>query len=145
MVAAITHQHELMDPERFRVRPDVLDRYAGWLPLRVTDPRSVFLVAEREGALVGYLVGTVEPELPIFWVPECGWIHDLWVEPAARRSGVARLLIERAAKAYARIGVQQLRLDTAWENEQARRVFAACGFRACIVEMIRAVPAADRA
>lgn len=141
MVRQLTMLHERHDPERFRVRPDVLDRYATWLPERAADPRSVLLVAEVDREqLVGFLVGTVEPEVPIFWVPECGWVHDMWVEPTQRGGGVAARLIETAAERFGAMGVRQMRLHTGMFNDSARRVFERCGFRPCVVEMLRPLP-----
>lgn len=140
MVRQICDLHEARDPQRFRVLPDVIARYAKWLPERAGDPRSVFLVAEapdvRAGP-VGFLVGTIEPEVPIFWVPECGWVHDVWVEPIARRRGVARALVHAAAERFAGLGVKQMRLHTATFNDAARAAFAGAGFRPCVVEMLR--------
>lgn len=154
MVRAICALHEARDPERFRVLPDVVDRYARWLPERARDPRSVLIVAQRNesdvgpapgaladsGALAGFVVGTVEPEIPIFWVPECGWIHDLWVEPAARRRGVGKLLAQAATDRFRDIGVKQVRLHTGAFNDAARAMFTECGFRVSVVEMLRAFP-----
>ncbi|MBX3385718.1 MAG: GNAT family N-acetyltransferase [Phycisphaeraceae bacterium] len=140
MVRALTDLHQRHDPERFRVRADVLDRYAAWLPVRAADSeRSVLLVAEAEGGLVGFLVGTVEPEVPIFWVPECGWIHDVWVEPGHRGSGLAAALVESACARFAAMGQKQVRLHTGAFNDRARALFTQCGFRPCVVEMLRAL------
>lgn len=140
MVREITTLHERADPDRFRVLPDILDRYAAWLPQRANDPRSVLLVAERaDVGLVGFLVGTIEPEVPIFWIPECGWVHDLWIEPVARRQGVASRLIEHAAERFRALGVKQMRLHTGSFNESARKAFTKSGFRPCVVEMLRAI------
>jgi len=36
--------------------------------------------AEREGKLVGFLVATVEKEIPIYRLDSFGFIHDVWVE-----------------------------------------------------------------
>lgn len=138
MVRALCDLHESRDPQRFQVRPDVLDRYARWLPERAKDPRSVFLVAERDdGTLAGFTVGTIEPEVPIFWIPECGWIHDLWVEPQDRRQGLARMLADESVARFQALGVKQVRLHTGSFNETARTLFASAGFRPCVVEMIR--------
>ncbi len=140
MVRSITQLHERHDPERFRVLPDVLDRYASWLPARAADPRSVLLVAQRDdGTLAGFTVGTVEPEVPIFWVPECGWIHDIWVEAAERRHGVARQLVDAAVERFKAIGVGQVRLHTGAFNETARQMFATAGFRTSVVEMLKMI------
>jgi GNAT superfamily N-acetyltransferase len=142
MVRSICDLHQSRDPDRFRVLPDVLARYASWLPERAADPRSVFVVAQSPASrvLLGFAVCTIEPEVPIFWVPECGWIHDLWVEPPARRSGVARGMIEFIAERFTQLGVLQIRLHTASFNEGARALFARAGFRPCVVEMLRPLP-----
>jgi ribosomal protein S18 acetylase RimI-like enzyme len=149
LVRALCDLHARHDPERFAVVPDVLDRYAHWLPERASDSRSVFLVATAEaadtpantpaGTVVGFLVGTIEPEVPIFWIPACGWIHDIYVDPAHRRRGLARALVRDAAARFAALGVKQLRLHTAMFNDQARAAFAGEGFRPCVVEMLKTV------
>lgn len=140
MVRALCALHEANDPDRFKVRPDVLDRYSAWLPQRAADPRSVFLIAhDDDGTPLGFTVGTIEPEVPIFWIPECGWIHDLWVDPGQRRRGLARALAERAVDRFAELGVAQVRLHTGVFNQPARDAFAAIGFRPCVVEMIRTI------
>ncbi|MFN9969210.1 MAG: GNAT family N-acetyltransferase, partial [Phycisphaerae bacterium] len=112
MVRAICDLHQRHDPERFRVVDDVIERYARWLPERATDSRSVFLVAVENGKPVGYAVSTIEPEVPIFWVPECGWIHDIWVQPEHRGRGLARELVRETVKRFCALGVTQLRLHT---------------------------------
>jgi GNAT superfamily N-acetyltransferase len=139
LVRALCDLHAARDPERFAVVPDVLDRYARWLPERAADPRSVFLVATDHATdrPVGFLVGTIEPEVPIFWIPACGWIHDIFILPEHRGRGLARQLLRGAAARFGTLGVKQLRLHTAMFNDAARAVFADEGFRPCVVEMLK--------
>lgn len=148
MVVKICAMHERMDPGRFGFLPDVESRYARWMSRLVSDGRSAFFVAEAAGVagLVGFVVGTVEQEIPIYKVAEFGFVHDLWVEPEFRGAGVGKRLVEAAVARFAEAGVTQVRLETAAENEAARRLFAGCGFRLGSVEMLRDVrgSAADR-
>ena len=139
LVRALCDLHQAADPERFRVVPDVIERYARWLTERAVDARSVFLVAEHPlvKGLAGYAACTIEPEVPIFWVPECGWVHDVFVVPSARRHGVARGLVREVCARFTGLGVKQVRLHTAAFNDAARAAFAREGFRACVVEMLR--------
>lgn len=101
----------------------------GWLTEQATSDRSVFLVAEREpfvsqsSALVAFVVGTIEAEIPIYRLKEFGFIYDLWVEPNYRKLGLGRQLTERALQAFSQKGIQQVRLDTAIANEAARQLF----------------------
>lgn len=130
--------HEWLDPGRYAMVTDVVDRYRHWLPIRAEDPRSVFLVAHPEGssALAGFLVGTVERSIPIYRLPEFGFIHDVWVEPAYRRAGAARALVAEAVRRFAAMGIGQVRLETARANDTARRLFEACGFTVSTIEML---------
>jgi ribosomal protein S18 acetylase RimI-like enzyme len=155
MVREVCSLHESWDPRRFGMLPDVVDRYARWLPERAVDPRSVFLVADIQaagasrshasddvsGPIVGYLVATIETSIPIYRVKEFGLIHDMWVDPAARRRGIARALVTRACDEFARLGVEAVRLETAVANASARDLFESCGFRASMHEMQRDIVA----
>ncbi len=162
MVAAICAMHEVLDAERYGMLPDVVARYERWLPQRAEDPRSVFLVAEAKteaaqteaeapieaetrtaaeaeqpGTLAGFLIASVEANIPIYRLSEFGFIHDLWVEPAFRGAGVARALVGEAVRRFSAMGVSQVRLETAIANHGARKLFKACGFRPATVEMVR--------
>jgi ribosomal protein S18 acetylase RimI-like enzyme len=137
MVRKVCAFHEALDPAKYGFRGDPGRMYDRWLVNRAKDPRSVFLVAEAEpGRLVGFLVGTVEEEIPIYRIKEFGFVHDLWVEEKYRNEGIARQMVTLAVERFREIGVKQVRLDTAYHNEPARALFAACGFRPSIVEML---------
>jgi ribosomal protein S18 acetylase RimI-like enzyme len=137
MVTAICAMHEAADPARYPMLPDVVQRYERWLPQRALDSRSVFLVAEEEGRIAGFLIGTVERNIPIYRLEEFGFIHDMWVEPEFRRRGLARGLVLAAVERFRALGVTQVRLETAAGNEAARRLFASCGFRVGTIDMLR--------
>jgi len=136
MVAKIAALHESWDPAKYGYKPNVAQMYQGWMTSRANDPRSVFLVAERESKLVAFLVGTVEHEIPIYRLDEFGFIHDLWVEPEYRNEGIARQMTMLAIEKFRAIGVKQIRLDTHAKNDAARALFTSCGFRASVTEML---------
>ena len=136
MVAAIAALHQSWDPAKFPYKPDPQEMYRGWLTGRTRDDRSVFLVVEREGRPVGFLVGTVEQEIPIYRVNEYGFIHDIWVDPAYRNEGLGRQLVVLAIERFRQIGVPQVRADTAAPNEAARGLLASCGMRPSTTEML---------
>jgi ribosomal protein S18 acetylase RimI-like enzyme len=142
MVAEICAMHESWDPAKYGFRPNPAEMYRNWLIARATDPRSVFLVAERppgdgeSARLVGFLVATIETEIPIYRLKEYGFIHDVWVEPPYRHEGLGRQMVMLAIEKFREIGVPQIRLDTAAANEPARAMFARCGFRVSTIEML---------
>lgn len=140
MVAKICAMHEALDPAKYGFLPRPEQRYHKWLTKLATDERSLFLVAEDNAIapikLVGFIVGTVEREIPIYRLKEYAFIHDLWVEPEYRRTGIARQLVIQAVEAFNAIGVEQIRLDTVAANDAARKLFAECGFRPSAIEML---------
>ena len=143
MVSKVAALHEQWDPAKYGYRPNPAEMYRDWLGKRASDPRSVFLVAERADAmlkevpfLTGFLVGTVEKEIGIYRLAEYGFIHDVWVEPEYRNEGLGRQMVTLAIERFRDIGVKQVRLDTAAPNAVARNLFASCGFRPSTQEML---------
>ncbi len=136
MVAAIAALHESWYPAKFGYKPHPEEMYRNWLTARADDPRSVFLVADRDGLLAGFLIATVEKEIPIYRLTEFGFIHEIWVEPAYRNEGIARQLVMLAIEKFREIGVAQVRGDTAAANEPARNLLKSCGLRASTIEML---------
>jgi ribosomal protein S18 acetylase RimI-like enzyme len=138
MVEKLCKLHESWDPAKYSFLPNIPQMYDLWLRERAGHRRTVFLVAEtaQPERIVGFVIGTVEREIPIYRLKEYGFLHDLWVEPEYRHEGVARQMVMLAVEKFKEIGVEQVRLDTAAKNEAARRLFEACGFRESVREML---------
>lgn len=139
MVAFICALHKTWDGAKYGFLPNPQQRYEKWLASQANNRQSVFLVAEDESKpnkLVGFLIATVEREIPIYSLKEFGFIHDLWVEPEYRQAGIARQMVKMSIDRFKQLGVKQIRLDTANANEAARKLFAACGFRISTIEML---------
>jgi ribosomal protein S18 acetylase RimI-like enzyme len=144
MIVTTYALHQDWDAAKFGVLPNLAQRYGSWLTARAADSRSVFLVAtandQSPAELAGFLIGTVEQELPIYRLKEYGFIHDVWVQPAFRHEGIARQLTMVAIEKFAQMGMKQVRLDTAAANDAARALFTRCGFRESIREMLIELP-----
>lgn len=136
MVAKICALHQTWDCAKYGFIPHPEQRYENWLGRLLNSDRSVFLVAEDAGLLVGFIVATVEREIPIYRLQEFAFIQDIWVEPEYRQQGVAKQMVILTVERLHEIGVKQIRLDTAAINEAARRLFASCGFRISTIEML---------
>ncbi len=137
MVRAICSMHEALDPQRYAMKSNVVEMYESWLPQRIADRNSVLLAAELDSKLVGFLVASVETNIPVYRLDRFGFIHDVWVEPSARGHGIGKALAERAVEQFRSMGIKQVRLETAADNPGARALFASCGFRPATTEMLR--------
>ena len=140
LVQRLCDLHRQWDTERFDFKPDLADRYRRWLGARCADAGAVFLVADAGGRVVAYLVGTTEDEVPIYWTPACGYIHDIWVEPDYRNEGLARQLVTLAVVRFNAKGLKQVRLITAAGNDIGRAMFERAGFRVATIEMMITTP-----
>ncbi|HSU65703.1 MAG TPA: GNAT family N-acetyltransferase [Tepidisphaeraceae bacterium] len=139
MVRKIAGMHEALDAAKYGFRSDPGEMYRGWLTSHARGRKSVFLVADAGGSppkLAGFLIGTIEHEIPIYRVEQFGFVHDVWVEEDYRNEGVGRQLVTMAVERFGDLGVEQVRCDTSWKNEIARNLFTACGFRPSVVEML---------
>jgi ribosomal protein S18 acetylase RimI-like enzyme len=111
--------------------------YAGFLGAQVQDPESVVLVADVDARVVGYVYAAIEP---LSWKElrdECGYIHDLVVDPDQRGHGAGTALLEAACEWLRARGMPRVVLGTAEKNVGAQRLFERSGFRRTMIEMTR--------
>jgi ribosomal protein S18 acetylase RimI-like enzyme len=98
---------------------DPLDGVRELLHASVDGAATFCLVAELGGAVRGFLTGEVATQAGNDF--RIGTIHELYVEPAARRHGLATGLVERAVVEFRRRGARQFRveLDPGWREGMA--------------------------
>jgi ribosomal protein S18 acetylase RimI-like enzyme len=135
---ALVRAHQEFDAHRFMPPPpDVEAGYAWFLGTQLDEPDAVIYVAERDGRVVGYVWGGLEP---LSWKElreMAGFVHDVVVEESARGQGVGERLVEEAARWLEERGAPRVMLWTAEKNAPAQRLFARLGFRRTMIEMTR--------
>jgi ribosomal protein S18 acetylase RimI-like enzyme len=143
--AALVRAHHAFDAHRFLTpAPGLEEGYAHFLQTQLAEGDVAIFVAERAGAIVGYVYAAVEPRSWKELRDVAGFIHDVVVDPGARRSGVGRRLIETAAAWFVTRGVPRVMLWTAEQNQEAQRLFEHLGFRRTMIEMTRESPPGPR-
>jgi len=136
--ALLVQTHHDFDPQRFLAATTETEKgYARYLGSQLDVPTVVVLVAEREGAVVGYTYAGVEPIDYMALRGPAGVAYDIVVDPAFRGKGIGRMLLEATLAALAALGAPRVVLSTAERNEAAQRLFARAGFRRTMVEMTR--------
>jgi ribosomal protein S18 acetylase RimI-like enzyme len=136
--ARLMRAHYDFDNDRF-MRPgrDPEGGYAAFLATQLEDPDSLVLVAATPDAVVGYLFAGIEPRSWKELRDRAGFIHDVLVDEASRRTGIADALIDAAIAWLRDRRVPRVLLWTAAQNERAQRLFAKKGFRTTMFEMTR--------
>ena len=105
--------------------PDV-PRARDWLRSRLRVGESVVLLAKREGTTVGFV--QLYPMFSSVRTAKTWILNDLYVEAGARRGGVARALLDAAAKFARDDGAAGISLETTQDNAAARALYRAAGW-----------------
>ena len=83
--------------------------------------------ATSGGEQVGFVVVTHSP-LSALADDTAAWIDQIWVEPEHRRTGVARELLQMAARFAEHVGASQLVSCVPAQQKESNRYFARLGF-----------------
>ncbi len=96
-----------------------------------SDPRhNVVLVSEAEdGHLNGLLEVSIRAVAPGCATRNIGYLEGWYVEPAYRRQGVGRTLVEAAERWARSIGCTEMASDTGIENNESQEAHTRLGYR----------------
>ena len=126
--AALIAEHVGFDARRF-IAPDHAEaEYATFLHGQMRHPNSVVLVAERDGAVIGYAFASIEPPSMKELRATAGFIHDVLVDASGRRGSVGTALVKAAIDQLRDRGAERVMLWTAEQNAGAQRLFTRLGF-----------------
>ena len=87
-----------------------------------------FLVAEREGRVVGFVIGEIRDWE--FGSPPCGWVFAIDVLPQARQAGVGTRLLTAICAGFRRAGVTTVRTMLSRDNTLILSFFRSQGLMA---------------
>ncbi|MEP6783119.1 MAG: GNAT family N-acetyltransferase [Acidobacteriota bacterium] len=134
--ASLMRTHYAFDALRFLEPGQGAEKgYANFLQSQLDDDDSAVFVAAQRDHIVGYVYAAIEP---LSWKElrdECGYIHDLLVINAVRRTGVGEAMLDAAIDWLREQGMPRVVLGSAAQNEAAKRLFERRGFRATMIEM----------
>jgi ribosomal protein S18 acetylase RimI-like enzyme len=103
------------------------------VPEGAATPGNVFLAARRDGRMLGAVWAAVQgPD-------RAGeaWIYFLWVDPSARRQGLAGRLVEATGDAVRARGADRLALNVFGDNTGAIALYESLGFTVAAQQMSR--------
>jgi ribosomal protein S18 acetylase RimI-like enzyme len=99
---------------------EVLDGVWAWL-LDPGHPVSGLVASNEDGVVVGFAIYREHPDT--FTAGPGMFLDDLFVDPAARRSGVAGAMLSKLRELAAARGISQVRWITAASNARAQKAY----------------------
>jgi ribosomal protein S18 acetylase RimI-like enzyme len=140
MAAFLVRFHHDLDSKRFLLVQGVEQGYRRYFESQLGDERTILLVATRHERRLGYAYARLEPRDWNALLDAFGALHDIYVDPEARRAGVATALLDEVRRRLAAAGAPRIVLMTAVQNEAAQRLFERHGFRRTMIEMTEELP-----
>jgi ribosomal protein S18 acetylase RimI-like enzyme len=126
--AGLVAYHHALDPALPATTPDGPRRYAEALRSHLCSDTTCVFVAERNGVVVGYVLGAMTDMISSWFVhAPTGFIADLYVCPEFQRRGVGRRLVAAMREWFQARGVHQAEWYVAVENEGALAFWRALG------------------
>jgi ribosomal protein S18 acetylase RimI-like enzyme len=136
--ALLVRTHHDFDPLRFIAASErTAEGYGSYLGSQLRKRDVIVLVAEENGEVLGYTYAGIEGFDYMSLRGPAGVLYDIVVDPAHRKHGVGRLLLDATLAALTEKGAPRVVLSTAERNEPAQRLFAHAGFRRTMIEMTR--------
>jgi ribosomal protein S18 acetylase RimI-like enzyme len=89
-------------------------------------PEAEIFLAELDGNIAGAVSLWFRPRLN--WTTPEAWIPDLYVDPAFRRRGAARALLDACVAAARERGCHRLVLESGHERAEAHLLYESYGF-----------------
>jgi ribosomal protein S18 acetylase RimI-like enzyme len=118
--------HQRIDA-RFALAGDAEERWRVLAGDMISREDAFLLAAHNGGPPIGFCLGWIARNPPIYRVPEVGFISEIAVVREQQRRGIGRALIREAVRFFNTRGVGEFQLSTAVWNEDAHSFWRALG------------------
>jgi GNAT superfamily N-acetyltransferase len=102
---------------------DARKRWTKFALKNIRSPNGLVLVAEQDNKLIGYALGLVKKNIPIYKLEKIGHFSDLFVTSSLRGKGVASLLKKEMFKWFRAKKLPMAKIHVHAENNYARAVY----------------------
>lgn len=144
--ALLVRTHADFDSKRFLpATPETASGYGNYLGSQMRKADVAVLVAESDGAVIGYAYAGAEGFDYMALRGPAGAIYDVVVDPAHRRNGAGRALLRAALEFLKQRECPRVVLSTATQNTAAQRLFESAGFRPTMLEMTKELETPEEA
>lgn len=138
---AMMREHEAGD-SRIQLAGGAVAAYQSYVGYHLANSDSLVLAAEStadDRRVIGFTLGTVTRNLPMFLPPRYGYLSDIAVDAAWRRHGVGRALVERLTRWLNGRDAQAIQLQYYQFNAAGAAFWEAMGFKPYYTRMWKAI------
>lgn len=108
---------------------------ADYIKTKIESEDSLFLVAEEDDKLVGFLAGAIHKRPKARKTVKPASLDEIYVEEAYRNQGVGKKLITEFQEWARKGGANKLKVGTFHKNERALHIYKELGFTDHIIKL----------
>jgi len=120
--------HQERDPYYTRI-PDAAKHSAEHLAKKMSEEETILLVAEFDGAVVGYLMARSHARPPVFVGGPVISISDICVKNGFRRGGTGVAMVDELLRLADEMGITRIEVGYAATNELSHAFWGKMGFK----------------
>ena len=120
--------HTRLSPH-FTLAEDGKEKFSKYLAKKFSEKSTRLIVAEHDGKVVGFMLGLLSPNVPVFKERTMGVISDVYVLPGYRKRGISREMLKGVLKWFNKNKVTTVQLNVATANLEARSAWGQLGFK----------------
>lgn len=124
--------HAEIDPG-YEMVDDAAERWVDYIRPKIEDDDWRILVAVSGEQVVGYTAAVVQEYPPVFKSPQHGFVQEIAVRKAFRKSGIGTLLVREAEAWLRRKGVPEITVRIDERNPASKALFKSRGFLPWVV------------
>lgn len=122
------HQHE--DDGTIQAHQNFYLNLKKWLSTELANPRSLFLMAEKDNNPIGFIGATsIINDNGFLASPIKGVIQLLWVEPEFRNNHIANKLVDEVEHCFNEIGIEYVECSYTASNQLAEAFWEKHGYK----------------
>ncbi len=86
-------------------------------------------IAEINGTIVGYMMGFITKNVPVYETEKIGEISDAYISPSYRKQGLGKRLFESLRDWFEEQGINQVEVSASARNIGSNQFWEKMGFR----------------
>jgi len=119
----------------YALRRDAPKLTRAYFKKRIYNPRTLVLVAEAGGRVVGFATCLIKKNPPVYKLDKMGCVGSIYVEPSFRGRGIGSKFKEAAFAWFKKKGLSEVTLTVDPRNRRTHKIYKHWGFSDFHAEM----------
>lgn len=121
--------HKNLDKKAFSLKKNAKSMMKSFFIKNIKSKNSIVLIAEDKSVPVGYLMGFIQKQPPVYENDKYGFLSDAFVKEEYRSKGTMRTMVKKAEKFFKNKKLKTLSAKIFAGNKKAIKAWNKIGFK----------------